>query len=137
MLHSLSDDDWVTLLREAKYFYDNHMLMESQQRLDSVKSLAAWDVFTIGQLSQLTGMSTTTLYKMVDTRGFGGGRFNPRSLDTLLQLRLNRNNGLPLSPVLLHTAVAENNSQRTIHKFTGIGQATISRRLHAYSDSGI
>jgi hypothetical protein len=131
MLQTPSNDRVLNALNDAKYLYDNNSRLNRQQRFDKVMSLAEWDVFSIAQLSQISGYSTATLYGMgITKRGFGAGRFNPLSLDTLIQMRLSVLNKRPLSMVLLRAAIDEGNSHRVVSRFIGLNASTISRKLN-------
>lgn len=132
----ISDSDLVTALAEAGRLYKYSRHMTRQQRFDSIVSIAEWDLFTVGQIAQLAGVSTSTIYGMKITKlGYGSGKFNPMSIDTLTQLLFNRMNGAPLNKVLLQAAVDEGNSQRVIYKFTGISPSTIGRKLKHDTES--
>lgn len=135
----LSDGSLIMALQEAQRLYKGSPNMLPQQRFDAVMSISEWDVFTVEQIAQLAGISTSTVYGWgVTKRGYGAGRFNPRSLDTLTFLLLNRVNKRALNTVLLQAAVDEGNSHRTINKLTGISTSTISRKVrHGNSGSDL
>ncbi len=129
---TLNDNDKLTALTQAAILYKTR-----KDRGTVVVALAEWDFFTIGQLSQLSGYSTSTLYHAlgITKRGYGAGRFNPMSLDTLISLLSNRINGREISPELVKIAVLEGNSHRVIQKMTGINASTISRIMKRINDN--
>jgi hypothetical protein len=130
--------NYVVAMNEAKYLYTHSVYMDRQQRYEAVISLSEWELFSVGQLAQISGLSTSTLYGMdVKLPSKGSGRFNPQSLDTLLQLRLNFNNKLPLNKVLLQAAVDDGNSRRVISKLTGLGLSTIARKLNVNQSTNL
>lgn len=132
-----TDTELLSALREAQQLYKTSAMLNRQQRFDAVTSIAEWDLFTLQQISQLSGLSTSTLYGMNLKRGHTSGKFNPMSIDTLIQLLLNRINGSGVSLPLLKAAVNEGNSHRIIYKFTGIQPAKISRMLNGNHSSSL
>ena len=92
---------------------------------------------TTSQVSQISGLSISTVYGMGVNKGSGAGKFNPMSLDTLIQIRLSYNNSQPVSGMLLKIAIDEGNSHRIIAKFTGLSTSRITRILSAYNDSNL
>jgi len=134
----LSNADYVKAMTEAKYLYERSKFMSKQQRYEALVSLNEWGLFSTGHLVQLSGWSASTI------RGFGiemprkgTGKFNPKSLDTLLQLRLNLNNGRPINVHLLHGAILDGNSRRIVAKFTGLTLSQISRSLSGYTGTDL
>lgn len=127
-------------VEQARDYFDRHPRMSKQDRYDGVIALSEWDVFTVGQLAQLSGFSTATLYGWGVKRGHGSGNFNPRSLDTMRLVLLNRVAGQRPNPVLIESLVKDGNSHRTIYKLTGVQPSTISRmmkRINAHSSDGL
>lgn len=123
-------DNTLTALNEAIALYNKSTTLTRQQRYDAVVSLAEWNLFNVQQLSQISGLSKSTIYPWVPENKRGrNGKLNPRTLDTLRQMRLNRNAKLPVSDALLDIALENGNSQAVVARLTGIAQSTISRRV--------
>jgi predicted DNA-binding transcriptional regulator AlpA len=123
-------DSILTALNEAIALYNKSTTLTKQQRYDAVVSLAEWNLFNVQQLSQISGLSKSTIYPWVPENKRGhNGKLNPRTLDTLRQMRLNRNAKLPVSDALLNIALENGNSQAVVARLTGIAQSTISRRV--------
>lgn len=137
MDNRMSNYQMLTLLKETKRVFAGANYMNRQQRFDAVISLAEWGVFSVGQLSQITGMSTSAIHAMNLEKKGGAGRFNPMSIDTMIQLLLNRINKQPLNLVLLDAAIRDGNSHRIIYKLTGIQPSTISRKINGNSNPGV
>ena len=129
--------DTLQALQEAQRLYHGSKYMDRQSRHDAVISLSEWGLFTTSQLSQISGMSVSTIHGMGLKKGGGAGKFNPMSLDTLIQIRLGYNNGRPVSGMLLKIAIDEGNSHRVISKFTGLSTSSISRKLNEYNNSDL
>jgi len=131
-------DNDIQGLREAKYLYEHRQYMDKDVLYNAVVSLNEYQLFTVGQLSQLSGLSDSTIAGWgIKMPRKGGGKFNPQSLDTLIQLRLNLNNGRPLNAVLLASAVQDGNSHRIISRLTGVGLSRISKVISKHAtDSG-
>ena len=131
-------DKTLQALREALALYRGSANMDRQQRYDAVVSLAEWQLFSVQHLAQLSGLSKQTIYPWVPVPKRGlGGNFNPLSLDTLIQLRENANNSLPVSDMLIGIALDSGNSQLVVSRLTGLSQSTISRRKHDNNSSGV
>jgi predicted DNA-binding transcriptional regulator AlpA len=123
-------DSILTALNEAIALYNKSTTLTKQQRYDAVVSLAEWNLFNVQQLSQISGLSKSTIYPWVPENKRGhNGKLNPRTLDTLRQMRLNRNAKLPVSDALLNIALENGNSQAVVARLTGIAQSTIPRRV--------
>lgn len=131
----MQDNEKLLVLREAKTLFAAANQMNRVEREAMTKRLARYDFFSIGQLAQLSGYSTATLYNMGLPRGYGSGRFNPHSLDTLILLLENRINGLPVNDFLLRAAVVDGNSHRIIQKMTGISAAQVTRTMKRINDN--
>jgi len=130
-------DQTLQALREGLALYRGSANMNRQQRYDAVVSLAEWKLFSVQHLAQLSGLSKPTIYSWIPKENWGlGGSFNPLSLDTLIQIRENANNSLPVSDMLIGIALDSGNSQLVVSRFTGLSQSTISRRKHDTS-SGV
>lgn len=125
----------LVALEEANRYYTTRYNLTKQQRYDGVISLSEWDLFTVGQLAQLSGYSTATLYGWGVKRGWGSGNFNPQSLDTMRLVLLNRIGGKRPNPVLIESLVKDGNSHRTIYKFTGVQPSTVSRMMKRINDN--
>jgi predicted DNA-binding transcriptional regulator AlpA len=123
-------DSTLTALNEAIALYNKSTNLTKQQRYEAVMSLAEWNLFNVQHLAQISGLSKSTIYPWIpeNKRGFNG-KMNPRTLDTLRQMRLNRNAKLPVSETLLDIALSNGNSQAVVSRLTGVAQSTISRRV--------
>jgi hypothetical protein len=115
-------------MSEAKRLYENHSRMSRQEIYDACLSLNEWRFFSYAQISQISGVSISTLRGQFHNK-VAAGRFNPKSIDTLRQLRLNLNNKRPVSPVLVKAAVADGNSWRMVVRCTGLTLGQIKRAL--------
>ena len=131
----MNDNEKLLILREAKTLYAAANQMNRVEREAATKRIAGYDFFSIGQLAQLSGYSTATLYNMRVPRGSKSGRFNPHSLDTLIFLLDNRVQGLPVNDFLLNAAVRDGNSHRVIQKMTGISAAQVTRTMKRINDN--
>lgn len=131
----LSNNEWVACLREAQRLYNGSRYMTKQQRYDAVVSLAEYEVFSTSQLSQISGVSQSTLRGWGLKKGKFNGKFNPMSLDTLIAIRLNSNTGVESPSTLLNAAVREGNSLRVVSAFTGVSRTTIQRKVTALANS--
>lgn len=129
-----TNDNKLLAMNEAQKLYHRSKYMSRQERYDAVVSLAQWNLFSVAQLSQLSGISVSTIYGF-GIKGHGSGKFNPMSLDTLIQIRLNRNNNIPVSTLLIKAAVEEGNSHRVIAKLTGLAPTTITRKINEQDSS--
>jgi len=118
-------------MREARrLFYSTRgvRMLTRQELYDAVISLNEWRFFSYKQLSQISGVSLTKLRGMIHNN-VAAGKFNPKSLDTLIQLRLNKTNNRPVNSVLVQAALKDGNSPVTITRCTGITAAEIKRAL--------
>ena len=126
----LQSNEPFKAMTDAKYLYEHSKNMDNQRIYDFLVSLNEYQLFSIGQLAQLSGVSVSTIHNWrITAPAVGSGRFNPQSLDTLIQLRLNFINGRPLNMRLLSGAAEDGNSHRVIAKFTGLTPSQISRKL--------
>lgn len=130
----LSDGHLLIALRQAADYYNRVNNMDRRDRYSGVVELAEWDLFSIAQLAQLSGFSTATLYGWQLNRGSGSGSFNPRSLDTMRLVLLDRIAGKRPNHLLIKALVMDGNSHRTIYKFTGVQPSTVSRIMKRAAD---
>lgn len=123
-------DQTTEALAEAGRLYNGSPRMNNKERYSAVVHLALHGVFSVGQLAQICGVSRATVNEWVDAQFRGPtGKFNPRTIDTLLQLRLDRLAKAPVNQFLLRMVLDNGNSQAVVARLTGLSQSTISRSV--------
>jgi len=100
--------------------------LDRQGKFDAAVALAEHNIFSARNISQITGLATTTVLRLAPKSEKTGGRFNPESLPHLVRLMHLRANG-EVDVREAKAAVDKGTSTTFAARLTGIPTTTFTR----------
>lgn len=122
-------DSMYHALSEANKTWKVAYLSTTKERMDYMRQLHRHGAFSLNQLAKICRLSKATASRML-VKNSGGGRFEPEALTTLMVIRKLILTNQPVQGNLVRQAVDAGMSVSAIARLTGIGYATLYRRIN-------
>lgn len=123
----------LTALEQAAWVYSHQASYDRQQRFDAAVDLGEWGIFSYRQIGAITGLSHSTVQRIVKQKADKtGGRFDPECLGPLVELRSRRLRGEEVDPADVRDLLARGSgtSAGFAAKLGGLPESWIRRQCH-------
>lgn len=116
----------TTALEQALFYWERHVYMSREQRLNAAIELGEWGIFSARQIGAIVGIEWWAAHAKSQKIDRTGGRLDPASLPALHKLAVVRARN-EVDVFLVHEALSTGTSVRVASKLTGIPETTLKR----------
>lgn len=125
-------------LREAHDIHRRRATFDAEQQERAIVKLAGHELWSMAQIAAIVGVPKHHVYKLVTKTDHTGGKFNPASIELILEEIANKDRNEP-NRALTARILADGTSSYMLEKLTGQDVSTIKWRAlqHRLSAEGI
>lgn len=113
-------------LKHANSVWQAAFMMNSRERISYIRELHEYELFSLNQLAKICRVSVATVSRKFPSNA-GGGRFDPQTLTSLMQIRRAVLSRDQLHRYMIRQCVEHGTSLGTIARLTGTSRPTLYR----------